>query len=73
MNRARHALAAALIRCVVAVLAPCAASCTSSPSPLPPTHDEARAHELTLEALDVIDSDQPKAEELLHAALTANP
>jgi Tfp pilus assembly protein PilF len=73
MNRARHAPAAALIRCVVAVLAPCAASCTSSPSPLPPTHDEARAHELTLEALDVIDSDQAKAEELLHAALTADP
>jgi tetratricopeptide (TPR) repeat protein len=71
---ARRALAPALIHCVVAVLAPlsCASSCGSAPSPLAPTHDEARAHELTLEALEVIDIDLPKAEELLHSALQAD-
>jgi tetratricopeptide (TPR) repeat protein len=71
---ARRALAPALIHCVVAVLAPlsCVSSCASAPSPLSPTHDEARAHELTLEALDVIDSDLPKAEELLQSALKAD-
>jgi len=53
-------------------LLPCTFSCASSPSGIAPTHDEARAHELTLEALDVIDRDPAKAEELLHAALKAD-
>jgi len=52
-------------------LLPYSPSCTS-PTLIPPTHDEAKAHELTLEALEVIESDLAKAEELLLAALQAD-
>jgi Flp pilus assembly protein TadD len=65
---------------VVAALAllPCTSSCTSSMARISPTHDEAsrdpgRAQELTLEALEVIEGDPAKAEELMHAALKVDP
>ena len=50
-------------------------SCASSPAG--PTLDEGsrdpeKAHELTLEALDVIESDPARAEELFHAALKSD-
>ena len=54
------------------VLLPCTSSCTS-PSRLVQERDTARAHELTLEALDVLDSDPATAEALLLAALKADP
>ena len=52
-------------------------SCASSTARISPTHDDVgrdpeRAHELTLEALDVIDHDPAAAEELLQAALKAD-
>jgi len=53
-------------------LLPCASSCTSS-SRIIHERDTARAHELTLEALDVLDSDPATAEALLLAALKADP
>jgi Tfp pilus assembly protein PilF len=52
-------------------LFPWASSCTSSP-PSIPTHDEVRAHELTLQALDLFDTDAAQAEQLMHAALQAD-
>jgi Tfp pilus assembly protein PilF len=53
----------------------CAASSTRMP---PPTHagtggDPKRAHRLALEALDAMDNNPAKAEELLHSALKADP
>jgi tetratricopeptide (TPR) repeat protein len=57
-------------------------ACTSCAAVLsrqaPPTRagtggDPKRAYRLSVEALDVIDSDPAKAEELLHAALKADP
>lgn len=55
----------------------CTLSCTSSPARISPTLDDAsrdpqKAHELTLEALDVIEGDPAKAEELMQAALRAD-
>lgn len=63
-------LALALMACTS-----CAASSMRMP---PPTHagtggDPKRAHRLALQALDVIDDDPAKAEELFHSALRADP
>jgi Tfp pilus assembly protein PilF len=60
---------------VAFALLPCISSCVSVRRP---THDEAsrdpgKAHELTLESLDVIEDDPAKAAELMHAALVADP
>ena len=60
----------ALLACVS-----CAASSARIP---PPTHagtggDPKRAHRLALQALDVMETDPAKAEELLHSALKADP
>jgi tetratricopeptide (TPR) repeat protein len=55
------------------------ASCAASSSRMPPpTHagtggDPRRAHALAEQALDVIESNPAKAEELLHSALKADP
>ncbi len=55
----------------------CLCACTSSPQRISPNLEEAsrdpqKAHELTLEALDVIEGNPAKAEELLNAALRAD-
>ena len=77
---AGHTLRSVPVKYVVAafILLPCISSCTSSSARISPTHDDdashdpGKAHELTLEALDVIESDSAKAEELLNAALKAD-
>src|SRR6185503_3230291 len=51
----------------------CISACASSPaSPTQHDPDPKLAHELTLQALDVIESDPARAEELLNAALKAD-
>src|SRR5688572_9160967 len=67
---ARRTLASATT--IAFALLSCTSSC-ASPSGLVHERDTARAHELTLEALDVLDSDPETAEALLHAALQADP
>jgi Flp pilus assembly protein TadD len=60
------------------VLLTCISCAATSPRKVPPTHDAAngdpkRAHGLALEAVDVIEANPVKAEELLHSALKADP
>ena len=63
------------MRLVAFALLFCISSCASVRRP---THDAAgrdpaKAHKLTVEALDVIEADPVKAAELIHAALEADP
>jgi len=63
------------LACIALACASCAASSSRMP---PPTHagtggDPKRAHRLATDALDVIDTNPAKAEELLHGALKADP
>ena len=75
-----HRLRSVPMKYVVAafILLPCISSCTSSTARISPTHDDdashdpGNAHALTLEALNFIESDSAKAEELLNAALKAD-
>ena len=57
---------------LVASLCACASSARRSGTGGQAGRDPKLAHELTLQALEVIDDDAPAAEELLHAALAAD-
>jgi len=80
MSHAKNARAGrTLLKSVVCALAllPYNSACTSFPSRISSNSDETsrdpkKAHELTLEALDLIESDPAKAEVLFHEALRAD-
>ena len=78
MSRARAATPATMKHVAfVFVLLACMSCAASSSRMPPPTHagtggDSKRAHRLAMEALDVMDTDPGRAEELLHSALKAD-
>jgi tetratricopeptide (TPR) repeat protein len=79
MSQMKAAMSSAIKVLGVAFVCIACASCAASSSRMPgPTHagtggNSKRAHALATEAVDVIESNPARAEDLLHAALKADP